>query len=265
MADRPTAAPDRHADQDGPLAGRSRRGDAPPGRRRLLLVLATAKEYKAALAALGAPAAPSAGEAVSWRRGGRELLALVTGVGPVAAALAVGRILGRCEGGVAGVANLGVAGSFDLAAAPLGACVVATAEAFPEYGLRREAATDPRGIVFPQLTIGKEPVYDRLALSPADAALAMGLSLPGDARFGPCVTVAGVSGDAGRAEALARTYGAVGESMEGFAVALAAAAGSLPFLELRAVSNRVGARPPEDWDLAGGLAALGRAVADLLS
>jgi futalosine hydrolase len=202
---------------------------------------------------------------VSWRRGGRDFLVLVTGVGPVAAALAAGRVLGRHEGAIGGLVNCGVAGSSDLAAAPLGGLVAATAEAFPEYGLRREAGTDPRGIVFPQLAIAGEPVFDRLPLTPKAAATAMGLTLPPDTLFGPGVTVAGVSGDAARASALAGRYGAACESMEGFSLALAAAAAGLPFLELRTVSNRVGARPPEDWDLAGALAALGRAVATLFS
>ncbi|EHJ47804.1 futalosine nucleosidase [Solidesulfovibrio carbinoliphilus subsp. oakridgensis] len=248
--------------------GTSGRGTPPSGRRRLLVACATAKEYKAALAPLGAPAAPEPGRAVPWRRGGRDFLILVTGVGPVAAALAVGRVLGRHEGAIGGLVNCGVAGSFDLAGVPLGGLVAATAEAFPEFGLRREAGTDPRGIGFPQLSLpgaGGGPVFDRLPLAPEAAAGDMGLSLPPGTLFGPCVTVAGVSGDAARAALLARRYGAACESMEGFAVGLAAAVAGLPFLELRTVSNRVGARPPEDWDLAGALAALGRAVAILFS
>lgn len=234
-------------------------GASPAGRGRLLVVCATAKEYKAALGPLGAPAAPEPGRTASWRRGGRDCLVLVTGVGPVAAALAAGRALGRHGDEIGGLCNCGVAGSFDLAAVPLGGLVAATAEAFPEYGLRREADTDPRGIVFPQLAPGGQPVFDRLPLTPETAATALGLPLPPETVFGPCVTVAGVTGDPARAASLARRYGAACESMEGFALALAAAAAGLPFLELRTVSNRVGARPPKDWDLAGALAALGRA------
>ena len=53
--------------------------------------------------------------------------------------------------------------------------------------------------------------------------------------------------------------------MEGFALALACALAGTPFLELRTVSNRVGARPPRDWDLAGALAGLARTAAQLLA
>lgn len=243
-----------------------RRGDAvPPGGQSLLFSLATAKEYAAVFGPLGAPAAPSPGEAVSWRRAGRPCLLLVTGVGPVAAALSVGRLLGRHEGTLAGVINCGVAGGFDLAVTPPGALVAATAEALPEYGVRTGAGTDAAGISFPQLTPDGQAVFDRLPLDPAAAAAAMGLYLPPHAIAGPAVTVAGVSGDADRAAILGRKYRAVSESMEGFALALAAAVAGLPFLELRTVSNQVGRRPPETWDLPGALAALGRAVAELFS
>ena len=39
----------------------------------------------------------------------------------------------------------------------------------------------------------------------------------------------------------------------------------LPFAELRAVSNPVGARPPRGWNLPGALEALGGAVGRLIA
>ncbi len=245
-----------------PRDGRSRRDSVPPGRRRhLLFALATAREYAAAFGPLGAPAAPPPGEAVAWGRGGLDCLLLVTGVGPVAAALTVGRVLGRFEGDIGGVVNSGIAGGYDLAATPLASLVAATSEALPEYGIRTGAGTDSAGLAFPQLCPAGAPVFDRLPLDPAAAVAAMGLAPPPGVIPGPAVTVAGVSGDPDRAAILCRKYRARSESMEGFAVALAAAAAGLPFLELRAISNRVGCRPPEAWDLPGALAALGRAMA----
>ena len=96
----------------------------------------------------------------------------MTGVGPVAAGVSLGRLLGA--GGIDGVVNLGLAGSFDLAGAPLGSLVAATAEAFPEYGLRQEGTPpDPKGLGFPQITITGEPIYDRIGLDPDAAARAM--------------------------------------------------------------------------------------------
>ncbi|MHC1790183.1 futalosine hydrolase [Solidesulfovibrio sp.] len=248
--------------------------DTVPHRARppLLLVVATAKEYRAAVSGLGAPPPPPPGQTVDWRRGGRDVTLLVTGVGPVAAALAVGRAIGRRLGtpgpALGGVVNLGIAGSFDPDTLPLSGLVAATAELFPEYGLRGPdgpGLADARGIAFPQTVIDGQDIYDRLPLDPLTAARTLGLSLPADVVSGPCLTVAGVTADAGRAALLARTYAARAESMEGFAVALAAAASGLPVLELRTISNRVGSRPPADWDLPGALAALGRAAARLLA
>jgi futalosine hydrolase len=240
------------------------RRENPAGPLPLLIAIATGKEYRAALAPLGAPQPPSPGEAISWHRDGRKYIVVVTGVGPVAAAFSLGRILGQNAGGLSGVVNCGIAGSFDLIVAPLGDLVVATAETFPEYGLRTEADTDARAIAFPQLTVSGLPVFDHLPLDPEATATALGLSLPREAVRGTCVTVAGVSATPARAKALTDKYKVVAESMEGFAIALAAAAAGLPFLEIRAISNRVGSRPPTDWDLPGALAALGRAAGRLL-
>jgi len=230
----------------------------------LCLAVATAKEYRAAFGALGAPAAPAAGAAVIWRRGGRDWRLLVTGIGPVAAGVSLGRLLGA--GGLDGVVNLGLAGSFDLAGAPLGALVAATAETFPEYGLGREGTPpDPKALGFPQITIAGEPIYDQIGLDPDAAARAMGLAVPEGCLRGACATVATVAAEPARSAAATRTPLPLIENMEGFALALACALAETPFLELRTVSNRVGARPPRDWDLAGALASLARTTARLLA
>lgn len=252
-------APAPGRDRQGGSGGVSRFRAAP-----VLLALATAKEYRAALSPLGAPAPPPPGRAALWRRGGRDWLVLITGVGPVAAAMAVGRAIGEARGELAGVVNLGICGSFDLAVAPLGAVTATTAAIFPEYGLHGDNGVEARGIAFPQAVIDGCDVYDRLDLDPAGAATAMGLTLPADVVAGTGLTVAGVTASPAREAALRAAYAPLTEAMEGFGAALAAACAGLPFVELRSVSNRVGARPPGGWDLPGAFAALGRAAAVLL-
>jgi futalosine hydrolase len=51
--------------------------------------------------------------------------------------------------------------------------------------------------------------------------------------------------------------------MEGFALALGAAALSLPFAEIRSVSNQAGCRPPHTWDFDAAEHALSLAAQDI--
>lgn len=77
------------------------------------------------------------------------------------------------------------------------------------------------------------------------------------AATGTVLTVSTVTGTAARAAALrARHPRALAEAMEGFGVAEAAAAHSVPVLELRAVSNPVGPRDRAAWRIGDALAAL---------
>lgn len=183
---------------------------------------------------------------------------LVTGVGPVAAAAATALALGRTA--ATGVLHLGIAGSFDLQAAPLGSVVAATAETWPEYGIRRSSGgLEP--LRFPMLDGLPRPC---LPLDPEAAARSLGLALPPAWPRGPALTVAGVSGDESVAAALQAQFQVLTESMEGFAVALAAHLAGVPCLEVRAIANAVGERAKARWDVPGALAALATAAQILL-
>ena len=94
------------------------------------------------------------------------------------------------------------------------------------------------------------------------------------ARLGLCLgpwvtakslTVSGVTADPERAGLLRARHQAGLENMEGFALAYGCAVAGVPFVELRAVSNAVGVRPPESWDLPGALVALGQATQRLFA
>lgn len=182
-----------------------------------------------------------------------QLTLLVTGVGPVNAGIALGRLLGRLQDTQTrsvGVLNIGLAGAFLLEQLPLGCAVVATEEIWPEYGLITHSGCDPRGI---GLALGhdqKKPVWDRLRLTPEDHAQRMGLNI---SRLAKAVglTVAGVSGTPERAEALRKRYACDMENMEGFALAWACRLSGLPFVQVRVISNLVGSRHAAHWDLSG--------------
>jgi len=235
-----------------------------PGRL-LALVTATAIEMRSALAGIPDHGAgwdvPARGAGLA-RIFGRDALLVVTGVGPVNAALEMGAVLGRYD--VSGVLNLGLAGSFDLNAAPLESVVAASREAFPEYGVVSEAPfADASAFPFPQWEDAAGRVFQSLELSPDDSAGEMGLVLPQSVRRGAALTVAGITGTFERARAMAEQNGALTESMEGFALALACRTRQTPFLEVRTISNRVGERDRTKWKLIKALEGLGSVLAGL--
>ncbi len=235
----------------------------------VLVAAATGLELCAALKC--STAAPQ-GQVFEASAFGRPVLALVTGIGVINAALALGRALERHA--PAGVLNLGVAGSFDLGAHPLGAVRLVEAEIWPEYGLlfSGQCAADARGLGF-SLDAGKAAVpgavFERLDWNAPAELARLGLNGPGCGRAGlacaASLTVSGVTADAPRAKELSARFGAGLENMEGFALAYAARLAELPFAELRAVSNAVGARPPQGWDLPGALTALGQAAQQIFA
>jgi futalosine hydrolase len=217
----------------------------------IILACATELESSAALDRRSSGRAPRA-ERVEIV--GREILACVVGIGPVAAALNIGALLERFPE-AAGILNLGICGSFDTTRIPLGTPCAASAEIWPEYGVRRSVPAEEAfgHQMLPDLPL--EPV-NRLDLDPVAAAGAMGLVLPGHWPSGPSLTVAGVSGDPERAEELRLRHGAATENMEGFSLALAARRAGIPFLEVRTVSNPVGGRDKRQWDFRLALEAL---------
>ncbi len=231
----------------------------------LLLVTATVMEMRAALRPLaGTGGVPELreGEATRLCLRGRELLLLVTGVGPLNAAYALGRVLGAHE--IAGVCNLGIAGSCVPERLGLGVAAVAAAEIFPDYGVDVAGVVDARAVGLAQAKDGERGVWERLDLRPREAGRAMGLDVSGlaEAVF---LTSGRVSGDRERAADLHTRYGAELENMEGFALALGCLRAGAPFLELRTVSNSAGERDKAGWDFRLALDTLGAAWAGVLA
>lgn len=254
---------------------------------RLLLVCATMMELRACLACLPAScdseqalagtaeSVPDSGVPPCLTFPACELEILLCGVGPVAAALSLGRRLGRDEGvygkpSLRGILNFGLAGTYDAQRAPLGSLVLATEERYPEYGIwpHPEDGGAPAPLGFPQATLPQGTIFTRLDLAPDRSLGNLGLNWHSCLQRGPSVTVAGVSGSVRRARQMASMdTGSEGltENMEGFSLALGAAQASIPFLEIRAVSNLAGLRPPEGWDVPVALASLGNGLKTLLT
>ncbi|WP_189057358.1 futalosine hydrolase [Deinococcus daejeonensis] len=179
---------------------------------------------------------------------------VVSGVGPVAAALATQRALAQAPARL--VISAGIGGAYpgsglhpgDLAVssvmvqADLGAWDGPTFLPLTELGLS-VLPDGPHGAVFPAWAEARE-VAGR-----AQAAL------------GPALTLSSVTGSAAQAQALeARHPGALCEGMEGAGVAQAALLAGVPALEVRGISNPVGPRDRSAWRLPEALAATRRGV-----
>ncbi|MFD8626332.1 futalosine hydrolase [Streptomyces hygroscopicus] len=129
---------------------------------------------------------------------------------------------------------------------PLGSIVVADAIVAADLG-----AETPDG--FTAVTDLGFGTVEHLPPAPLVAAVAEATN----AVRGTVLTVSTVTGSAERAAELLRRHPrAAAEAMEGFGVAEAAAAQSVPVLEVRAVSNTVGPRDRAAWRIGEALEAL---------
>jgi futalosine hydrolase len=82
---------------------------------------------------------------------------------------------------------------------------------------------------------------------------------------GPVLTVSTVTGTELRAATLTARLDPVAEGMEGYAVGTAAAAFGVPVAEIRAISNQVGRRDRNTWNMPAALAGLRTAAGVLVA
>lgn len=236
-----------------------------------LVVLATQKELQAVFHGFDEVPLLVEGEPERVKMDGRNYMFLLCGVGPLNAALNLGLALGRLEAkGMMpqGVLNLGIAGTFDREALPIGGIVIAESEIWPEYGLRTARGVSSRSLKYPLATTPEGPVWNSIDLHPEKNLLLLGLEvkkdIPSVVRNGVGVTVAGVSATPERAWQLRTGCSALFENMEGFALALTALKAKLPFVEIRSVSNQAGSRNPDQWNVPLALERLGQVSTSLL-
>jgi futalosine hydrolase len=187
-------------------------------------------------------------EADAIRAAGVRAPVVVGGVGPAAAAAGASAAYDGAEL----VLCAGIGGGF----APLvpGDVAVASAAVFADLGAESRDGFVPVS----QLGFGGE----RYEVPPQ---LAVELTDRTGGHLGTVLTVATVTGTQASADGLVERYpDAVAEGMEGAGVAAAAAVHGAAFAEVRAVSNRVGPRDRDSWQIPLALEALGKAVAAAL-
>ncbi|EYB68010.1 hypothetical protein DEIPH_ctg029orf0011 [Deinococcus phoenicis] len=184
---------------------------------------------------------------------------VVSGVGPVAAALAAQRALLREPFDLA--VSAGIGGAYP--GSGLGPGDLAVSDVIVQADLG--AQDGEQFLDLTALGLSVQPDAPHAGVFPAwpgAAALAARLG----AACGQALTLGTVTGTAERALALAQRYpGALTEGMEGAGVAHAALLAGIPALEVRGVSNPVGPRDRSAWRLPQALAATRRGLEGLLA
>jgi futalosine hydrolase len=183
---------------------------------------------------------------------------MLAGVGPIAAAVSTATLLLSSASGYDLVVSAGIGGGF-ANQAEIGSIVVGSEVIAADLG-----AQTPDGFSsLDELGFGtnKGQVDEKLATALADRLSVRGISV----HYGPILTLSTVTGTAVMADELTkRVLGAAAEAMEGYGVAVAAHSRSIPFIEIRAISNLVGPRDRAAWRIGDALAALEMASTILL-
>jgi len=228
----------------------------------LALIFATARESRACLGS--AHVTIKEGQWAQITIHGRPCLQVITGIGPINAALVFGKVLATFPD-LHGALSLGIGGSFDLGEADLGGWAVATEEIWPEIGIKTKECVHAQALGFPQGQTGRDAIWDRMSIDPDRNARAMGIRIPESMVRVPFITVAGVTSTTERGLFLQTIYKCGIENMEGFSLGLACATHQLPFLEIRTVSNKVGPRDKETWRIDKAFDRLGKVIPALFA
>jgi futalosine hydrolase len=226
-----------------------------------LVVTAVAAERDAVADGIGSPQAVTIGPYGSCRRcetDGPDVLVVASGVGPAAAAAAASYVVATED--VSLVVSMGVAGAFASARMAHGDIAVATSIVAADLG----AMSPERFLDLAALGLDGGAIVDcppDLVAAARDRITATGLHVA----VGAILTLSTMTGTAERAAELMGAHGAVAEAMEGAGVAHVAALHDLPVIEVRAISNEVGLRDREAWDLVTALTSLGTAAGALFA
>lgn len=184
--------------------------------------------------------------------------ALISGVGPVEATLALTRFLaGQNASAIRAVVNFGVGGAYPGSGLSLLDLCFADREVLADLAIcTREGVTD----LPDSLAVVRNFSLENGLLATAEKfCRRKGYAF----HKGPFVTVCCSSGSAERGQALKARHQAVCENMEGAALARACQEFGMPFLELRVISNMVEKRDPGRWKLEAAAARAATFAAEL--
>lgn len=184
-------------------------------------------------------------EWVSGKIGAQPVTLVATGIGAVNTAHALTCYLQGQR--PQRVVQIGVGGAYPASGAKVGCLALASVEHYGDLGVRTPDGWQGGELIgIPVLEKGRAYYNcfptDEQWVQRASAALPQ-------AHVGPFVTVQECSGTDELGVERGRRFGALCENMEGAAAAHVCALYGVPFAELRAMSNMVQRRAPEQWDL----------------
>lgn len=174
----------------------------------------------------------------------------VTGIGKSNASMITFQLLEDAE--IQLVIQTGCSGAFPQAGIQIGDVVIANREIFADEGvLTQEGFLDLCQIGQPMGTgpLGN-PFYNEIPLSAPQLEISVlenGLDF--NVNTGPIATISTSTGTADRAHQLYERWQPLAEAMEGAAAALASLRRQKPFIEIRGISNLVGERNREKWEI----------------
>ena len=186
----------------------------------------------------------------SFTLGKHHVNVLITGVGMVSTAFALGQELTKNRYDLA--LNAGIGGSF-YRSIPLGKVLHITDDTFAELG-----AEDAHGLITID-TLGFGTQYTQ-ALEPT-----VPFPFLEKLQKASAITVNKVHGHASSIAATTANYNVQVESMEGAAFFYSCAQAGLPSLQLRAISNWVEPRNRDTWNIPLAIANLNQSIEQLLS
>lgn len=192
---------------------------------------------------------------------------MVTGPGMANTVQALTAVVERERPGL--IVQTGCGGAFASAGLDVGDIGIADREIDAQLGIEARALGDPPDpLPFPVLERGGPPVFQEYPLDANLCERALSLLSPAMApaaiRKGPFITVGTVTATADRAKRLQIRFAPIMEAMEGAGAAHVAWHYGIPFLEIRAASNRVGPRHRADWNLPLAFSRAAMAVRHLL-
>lgn len=182
---------------------------------------------------------------------------IATGAGKVASAIGVSRALAlnpaRCA------LQIGCAGAFPEAGLESGDVIIADEDVLADEGARSsDGFLDLEAIALPSLSTEDCTLFNRIPLPSPTTAEKNQLIAAAGGRFrlvsGRLVTVSAASGDPQSAADIAQRWHPLAETMEGAAASLAALASGCPTYQFRGISNQVGRRERQTWDIDGACA-----------